>query len=451
MLKSDLNDLIAGKLGDEGKVYWTKDEIDLYIRETECTFGFISQFWKRRLFLDTVVDKNLYDLYTDLLPISQGYIVKDTYDDILKLINIQLMESLSISTPISALYAIDNINEYIDKRLDSFLTHTGLNLGVYEFNTIPGITDYALPTHLVDIVRIAIKDDNNKYYALDKEDEGDLLYFESEYLQSTDRIKYYTRITNSDNVIKLYPKPLNVYKVQVVVIQSRDKSLAVANNGVTFTEKLLLPRNALPYIKWGVSADLLKQDGIGQDLYRSNYCLQRWNEGLIIGKAYTSILTAYINEVPITLESLDNADDFNPEWQDTAQTLDVNNIPTTQIKNLLLPGYNLFFTDITPKVIQSIILDCVVSAPVESLSLDIKEEYVNIFIDYILHLASFKEGFARLNSTNNLLNNFLSLSMNHNYRLKQQGITVEYLLKQTKIQEEQNSRGVNLAIQNSGE
>jgi len=448
LLKLDFNDIIANRLGDAQKIHWTNAEIDLYINEALQTFGFVSQFWKHRLFLDIVIDKNDYDLYTDLKNVSQPYIKRGTYGDIVDLINVHLIENLNILNPQSTLYDLDIINTYIDKRLDKFLVHTGLNISMHELPLLAGTNDYEIPSYILDILRIAYKDSNDKYQKLIKEDEVDLNYFDIDYRQSTNEPKYYTRVLESDNLIRVYPTPQNNGILQLVCIKSRDKSIALNNDGTRYTEVLLVPQDALPYIKWGVLADLLTQDGIGQDLYRSNYCLQRWNEGLIIGKAYTSILNAYINEISLTLDSLEDIDDFNFDWQNTIQTLDVDNIPTSSIKNLILTDYNLFFTDIIPKTIESLTLDCVISAPITSNYIEVREEYVNILLDYVIHLANFKEGYSRLQATSNLLNNFLDLSVRHNYRLKQQGITVEHLLKKTKIQEEQNNRGVDMATTN---
>lgn len=445
----EFNNLVAAKLGDINKVYWTNDEINSYIKEALQTFGFISQFWKQRLFLKTQIDKNYYDLYIDLDNISQEYIVKGSYDDIVNLINLQLIETLSILNPISELYDLNNVIKYIDKRLDEFLVHTGLNIGIYELPLLAGIYKYEIPSYILDIVRISYKDSNDKYKELKKEDEGNLNYFDFDYLQDDTEPIYYTRVLDSNNLLKVYPKPINNSTLQLVCLVSRNKSLALTNDNVVYTEQLLIPRDALSYIKWGVLSDLLRQDGLGQDLNRSNYCLQRWNEGLIVGKAYTSILNAYVNEVPISLDSLSDIDYFNPDWQNIIQALDGNNIPITNISSLILIGYNLFFTDIISKAIANIELDCVVSAPISSDYIEIREEYLNILLDYIVHLASFKEGFARIESTSNLLNNFLTLALSHNYRLKQQGVTIEYLLKKTKVQEEQDKRGVNMVTQNS--
>lgn len=443
--KNDFNNLVAAKLGDVAKVHWTSDEIDLYINEALSTFNVISQFWKSRLFLTTTIDKSNYDLYSDLDNASKPFISHANYNDVIDIINYQLIESISVLSPTSALYDLEDINKYIDRRLDLFLTQTGLNISIITIPIQAGIYEYRLPNYVLDIIRLAIKDDNNVYRLIEKEDEADLGYFDCEYRQSVEDVKYYSRLLEPNNLIRLYPIPKNNSELQVICIKTRDKDLNISITNNRITELILLPYDLFVYIKWGVLADLLNQEGLGKDIYRAKYCLQRWNEGLIIGKAFTSILNAYVNELPLLLDNLVDEDAFNVDWQNTSQTLDVNNVSTDNIDRLLLAGYNIFFTNKIPKAIEQITLDCVVNAPIDSDDIELKDEYLNIISDYIIHLANFKEGYAAIQGTMDLMNNFLNVSINYNLRLKQQGITFEYLLKKTKIQEEQNNRGVEMA------
>jgi hypothetical protein len=275
-LKTDFNNLISKRLGDVNKVYWTNSEINLLIDEALLTFGATGQFYKDRLFLKTVLNDNQYNLYTDVDDISvddnnltslDKIKLDKTYQNILDLINISLMESLSTLNPTSDLYLLDDVLKYIDKRLDLFLLKTGLNVDVYEQNIQATQIKNELPSHILDIIRVGFKDSNPNNIHLDsvfrlfKEDEGSLEGFEYNFnLNQTEHPKYYTKVLDSDNIIKVY-YPANNGVLQIIGIIGREK----VSNPIVGTQ-LLLPPNLLPYIKYGVLADLLSEDGHGQDL-----------------------------------------------------------------------------------------------------------------------------------------------------------------------------------------
>ncbi len=51
-----------------------------------------------------------------------------------------------------------------------------------------------------------------------------------------------------------------------------------------------VPDEFVPYLKYGVYADMLGKDGRGQDLTRSRYAEQRYQEGIVLAQ---SILQGY--------------------------------------------------------------------------------------------------------------------------------------------------------------
>lgn len=46
-----------------------------------------------------------------------------------------------------------------------------------------------------------------------------------------------------------------------------------------------IPDDWVPYLKYGVLADMLAKDGRGRDLLRARYCEQRWQEGIVLAQA----------------------------------------------------------------------------------------------------------------------------------------------------------------------
>jgi hypothetical protein len=442
-LKTDLNDLIANRLGDLNKVYWTNDEINLLIDECLLTLGSLGQFWKDKLFLKTEVDKNDYNLYTDLSTDNDSVNkvrLDKTYQDVLNLINIYLMENISDANLTSELYELSNILKYIDKRLDLFLLKTGLNVDIHEQDFQSTQIYNELPDYLLDIIRVSFKDTNensNKFYKLFEEDEGSLESFKYNYnLEQTEFPKYFTRVLHSDNVIRVY-YGANNGTLRIIGIIGRNKA-----EQLTTGSTLLLPPNLIPYLKWGVLADLLSEDGHGQDLSRAEYCKQRWEEGIIVGKNYTSVLKAFTNNQSINIESITDIDDFDNEWENRLQPNDTDGNPIGYPNTLIMCNNNLMFLNMFPLEIYDISFDSVINAPITSDYIEVREEYITILVDYIYHLAKFKEGFSEVQSSQMGLQKFMELALLHNSRLIKEGITVETLMKLTKREEEVNNRGV---------
>ena len=46
-----------------------------------------------------------------------------------------------------------------------------------------------------------------------------------------------------------------------------------------------IPDDWVPYLKYGVYADMLGKQGRGQDLLRAKYCDQRYQEGIALAQA----------------------------------------------------------------------------------------------------------------------------------------------------------------------
>jgi hypothetical protein len=415
------------RLGSGVEHYWPESERLLLIEEALLTYGAISQFFKDRIIINTVVNKNVYDFYTDLNGSNKEKIGNNkTYQYIIDLINVYLMESLSDVNSISDLYDVSYIYRYINRRLDLFLKQTGLYVDVKEYRINASESEIDIDTNILDIIRVNYRSDiDNIKVRLYREDEGSLEFYDYNFNVDSHNPSYYSTSLKSNSVLRIYNRPLNAGWIEILYNSSNDLITETSDTVIKLFD------NLVPYVAKGVIADLLLEDGNAQDLARANYCLERWNEGVFIGKLYNTILKCYINEESVYIDALDNADSYDYNW--------MNNVGKPDC--LLIANSNLFYTNKKPDDIYSIALDCVINAPFSldpNSFIEIPEDDINVLLDYIIHLLKFKEGFSQIQNTYKYYEAFLQTCINRNSNLIRQGISLQTLMKRTKIQQTQS-------------
>lgn len=417
------------RLGDTSKSFWIDSELNGIINETLYTFGAIAHSWKKKIELRIDNTKQFWDITTDAIDPDNLVTFNLTIQTILDQINFHLIENISALNPTSQITNLNEILEFIRNRINQyqFLTSLVLTKNIYPFQA-PPINEVDVPDEVIDLVRVGFIDsaNSNKTFKLRKEDKSGLSYNFLEAFSTTSPIpKFYTTISGDLNQIKVYPPPTNLGTLEVVSVNG------IASNVVlNLATKIGIPDNLVFYLKWGVLFDIFSKDGIGQDLNRANYCLERWNEGIEVGRNYSSILFTTLNERPIQIDSLDYIDNMDSGWQ--------NKIGKSTLIGLL--GYNLLVVNRIPAVniIYSIMFNSIINAytPVDDNDfIDIKQEYIEPALDYGVHLASIKSGIAAIKQTEGLKNNFLKTAINHNQRLIQRGFSFENLMKKSKLQE----------------
>lgn len=416
---------LVALLDDPNKVHWTDIELNLKINETLRNWGAFGYFKERGQFIIGNANR-FYDLTTSLRNISNELILEKTltYGDLITSICYDLIEST------------DDVNDFdvftqpimlstIDRRIDEFKLKTGLILSKDEFLLSTNSID--LGNQKLDFIRLAFKDVadddvlNHKYYRLYKEDENNLQSFKKDFnLTSNRRPKYFSRVLGSSNHLRFYPLIENTGFLHLITIDSRDKNITLS------TDTLLgIPDNFFTYLKFGVLADLLQSETPMKDLQRANYSHMRWNEGITIGKNYTSVLNAEINGRNCNLVTLEELDNFDRDWHNK-----------TGVPNkVALAGYNLISTNKGVLEDTNIVLDVTQNAliPISDADfIEVKAEYIEALLNYCYHLCMFKEGFNDLNNSEMFLNQFGNMAMTYNAKLSKELVSFEMINKSKK-------------------
>jgi hypothetical protein len=157
-------------------------------------------------------------------------------------------------------------------------------------------------------------------------------------------------------------------------------------------------------VKFGALADLLSKDGLANDPARAQYAESRYQQGVKIAKTSSVVWSARVNDIPIPIGSLTEADDFLSEWQT------VTGRPETL---LLSNGTLVALTPVPTAGPFSVTLDIVRNAPVPILLTDylaIGPEIYDGLLDNAEHLSLVKEGYEAIQSSMPLLERFYRMA-----------------------------------------
>lgn len=177
---------------------------------------------------------------------------------------------------------------------------------------------------------------------------------------------------------------------------------------------LPVPNDWCSIIKWGAIAQLLGRDSAAHDTLRANYALGRYKQGVAAIQSTPALLAARINNVPVVVETLQNADWYAANWQAQAAGSPVN-VWYAGLNMLALnpvPSANNAFS-VTATVLQNMVLPTL-----NTDFLQVGQDDMGAILDYAQHIALFKSGGAEFAQTIPLYNNFMRHCGLYNSKLK---------------------------------
>jgi hypothetical protein len=428
MLKTEFNNLIASKLGDIGKVYWTNEEIDRIIDEASLNFGAISGYWKSKIILQSNSNQQIYDILEDNDVDTNFDKIKIslTYQTIIDWLDDNLVGYLQLAD-------LAEIVSLITGAINAFQKEAKLVLKKNQYPITIG-ESVVIGQDVLDIVAAYYVDSVGVYHALQIADENSIALINNSYASTSARPRFYSINNLSLSIVDLFPRPVEdgflelIYVVGVTGIQDEESSC-------------LLPNNLIPYLKYKVLKDIFDKDN-NADPFRAAYCKQRWEEGLVVGKNYAAITNIKLNGINRTNASLLDFDKFRYNWRNDLVA------PNKNINAIALAGYNIIAFNRIPIAddSHSLMLECISNAPILDANIDIRVDYIPILLDYCIHLASIKDGIACIQKTQVNLKNFVKTAAAHNDYLQTRRISYldllqksKYPLRQAKILEEENA------------
>lgn len=423
------NNLVAEKLGDSDKVYWTNEEITRIVKESLLTFGAISGYWKRKILIETKNNQSFYDLLiqADVKTGFEHIQVSQTYQDIIDWLDDNLIGYISV-------ISLEEIISLITNAINIFQSETSLVLARTRFNIEIG-QPVEIDDSILDIVRAYYIDSAGNYHVLQLSYEDRISLVNKNLILDNNRPRFYSWNNTSASFVDIFPRPNeNGYLELVHVIGKAGEIDAISS--------CLIPNNLVPYIRFKVLTDIFGKDGVFKDPFREAYCNKRWQEGLLIGKNYSAIINKKLDGINKTASSLLDFDLLRYGWLNTSET------SIKRVNSIALGGYNVLAINVKPNNVHSILLEVIANAPIEDVEedLDLQLEYIPIILDYCIHIASIKDGIAAIQSNQIYLENFIKVAVSHNAYLQRMNISYldllqksKYPLKQAKLMEEEDA------------
>ena len=389
---TEAQDALAARLGDSGFVYWTRDELTLYIYEGLRTWNSWCSHWRARNTFNATANEPFYDLQT-VLPTERGFTV--TNWDLITELEYALLEP---PTPTAwtgtSQFTLADLNDAVVGRRDQFLQQTGAVLTrtqpAYAAPDASGRID--LDESVLTVHRAAWRvTATGLLQPLRRTDEWSLNAYSRAWPASTRPPSMYSTTATPPITLQIAAPPQGAGVLDLLSVTKGDP----------FTDPLVeialgIPDDWAWVVKYGALADLLQQDGLALDVERAAYCQQRWEQGIALATAASVVVDARIDGSVVRVGPLSGQDQYRPLWQL------IMGAPNT----VLLAGQNIVALSPPPNGNQTVLLDVVRNAPVPAAGGDVLQVSADLYdsiLDIAQHAAVFKQGAAQVRGAIQLL------------------------------------------------
>lgn len=316
-LGTAINEL-AARLTDTTGVHWTAAELRRYLLEAIRAYNAVTRVYRGQGSFSTVALQTFYDLPT-VLPTLLGNTLLD--QDLVTDLEYSLIEPPTPSAWTgTAQFTLAMLTQAIQRRRDQFLRETGMQLTEQtQAVTIDATGRVSLPQNVVTVRRAAWIMASGAVVPMFRDDEWALAAFFPTWNQTPTDPTVNGALSFSLGVAppltaQLAPPPLANGTLDVVAV------VLGATLNPTTGVLLGVPDDFAWVVKWGALADLLGQAGTAQDLARAAVAEQLWQLGVDTASKAPVVLASRISGVSTQLDTLQDADRFDPSWQTTPNT-----------------------------------------------------------------------------------------------------------------------------------
>lgn len=430
-----LRDALAARLNDPGKVFWTDDELKLYIAEALRTWNALTATWNAD-FTFTITGPTSqvwYDLRT-----LAGYPRKPvlTDSDIYTIMEYHLLEPATGGTGWtgSSQFELNDLVEALERRRDEIIQIAGTNLKRFDILVSAGQRRTAFTDNVLEIRRVRYVPVTGSVATLWRDDGLGFQDFAPNYLQSNPSPGQQPASPQQYNLTSNPPLNLDVdYPPPTGGVYDTIALVSGACLIPSIPSLLSIPDDLSWVAKWGALSDLLGSEDERQDAARADYCLQRYKDGLTLATQAPWLLLGQINGIPYDTVSFTEMDQYSPEWDSDP------NAPVM----LVQAGLDFLAISPVPTVNTTVGLTVVANAPIPVDNSDLVQasrDVLDVILDYAQHLASFKQGGSEFMATKELVKNFALAAQTTNARLEALGLFRDILLETGRLEEETQER-----------
>lgn len=176
----------------------------------------------------------------------------------------------------SGLWTVAEILQYATLRQFRFLKRTRATAVYATLGWVPGQPEHDLPADHIETIAArwhSFVDDT--WVPVPQSDSFELDHVTPETALTVDPPQGFRDSDLATLRIALGPAPIAPGELEIIYVAL---SLVLDGTGIAFE----VPDAFVPYLKYGILADMLAKEGRGQDLLRARYCEQRFEEGVAL-------------------------------------------------------------------------------------------------------------------------------------------------------------------------
>lgn len=406
---------LARRLYDPSNLFWSADELTLYIQTALRTWNSLTNYFRSEFILQSIANQTWYDITSLVDAPNTNRPLTLTSTDLTKQIEYHLLEPpTGVNWTGSLQFNINDILGSIQRRRDEVLSNTTSYVTRSLIGAPTNSNRVFVNDTVIDIRRLAwipvASPAGYSTIAVMPDDQYSAWAYEPDSL---------TAQPGSPSLFTQSTEPPLSFDVDITPAVPGSYELLTTNAGPLITVSsspvlLYVPDDFTWVLTFGALADLLNRESNAKDTLRAQYCEARYKQGMALLLMASSVLFADIADVPMDIESATALDKYDPTWQSRAA-----GTPTT----LVIGGLNLVGLSTTPDSnLHSLRIRTVQNAPVPTLDGDFiqlgRDDY-DVLLDYAQHLAAFKMGGVEFMNTMAHFNRFIKQATLYNSKLSQ--------------------------------
>lgn len=401
---------VALRLGDENMVFWSSEELGLYISEALRLWNCLTAYWATpyELTFTQVTNQNWYAANGSGSPRQPALTDTDVYT----LIEYHLLEPATGSTWTGTdQFSIADLSQACSRRRNEILQAAACNMAESSLSVTPNTSAVGVNDLYLDVRRCRWVPAANQGspVTLQRGDSRSFQYFTPRYAQTNGNPLRWDVIGSPPQTITLDTMVNVPSTLQVLGMKAGDDFDPPASS------PLLMPDDWMWVLKFGAMADILSKEQEGKDLERAAYCRQRYEEGLKLMARMPWLLQAFINGVAVDTQALAGADRTNYEWQSRSAAY----------PEVVVGGIDLYAVSPVPTGTLSLLLMVVGNAPIpasDDAEIQVPRDVMDAILSEAQHLALFKSAGAEFKESLVLHQEFIKMALRTNARLRESGI-----------------------------
>ncbi len=197
--------------------------------------------------------------------------------DLLTEIQAALLEDALFS---NGLWSLAEVLRYFNQRQYRFLSETKIQTALGVIPWIPTEPTQPLPPDWIATISALWHDlDSGEYHVLPATDAWEIDHLNAAYATTGGTPQGYRDGDTLETLtLTLGPAPIAQGAVELLYVSLSE---LLDGTGRLFT----IPDDWVPYLKYGVYADMLGKEGRGQDLIRARYSALRYQEGIVLAQS----------------------------------------------------------------------------------------------------------------------------------------------------------------------